>query len=1142
MRRFACCISLFIAPFLAAQDNEGDEIFELSPFTVEATEDTGYRATSTLAGTRLRTDLRDVGSAISVITKEFLQDTGVTDNESLLIYTTNTETGGVQGNYAGLGGGERLQEGGAMLRPNSNNRVRGLNSADNTRNYMLTDIPWDNYIVDRVDLQRGPNSILFGLGSPSGIINATLTGANFRDSSKAEFRFGSWGSIRGSVSLNRVLVEDQLAVRVAALTDREKFQQDPAFEDDERIYLAFKWEPKLLKSDSARTTITGNYENGEIESNRPRTLPPEDRLTPWFTRMDQAVYDPFFAYNYYEDVPRSGTNVAGSPNRDTSVFQLFGGNQIYFADPNSGSQQGIIRVGEFAATTKRGLGPDGNVDQNVNMLPFWRSVSIAGHSDYAEQEGLPFSTTLAPFKAQSLTDRSIFDFKNHLIDGPNKREYRDFDAVNFKLNQTFLDDRIGFEIAYDQQGYGDRSFRPYGSNPILTVDINTKLPTDLIDNPNVGRPYIYNRTRFGTGARQTDREVMQATAFADVRFHDFMDDSWASKLLGRHVFTAFASNQDIEQRDQQWSSYMMDRDFGEFQAVPGIQMAERELMLMSYLGDSMIGRNLSNISVSPITAVQTVPAAQTIRLFDATWNATGVAFDDPWIQPFTGEESTQSENGGNYIGFTDRSYTVLSGATAAEGVLSTEKANRQLDEIESHSFVWQGFLWDGALVPTYGYRKDEAVSYSTNLNSSDLHIDLTDGSYELPSTANNVVEGESHSWSVVLHWDTLFGELPGGMQFSTFWNTSSNFQPAAGRINHVAEPLDAPSGETEDYGFVVSAFEGRAHLKVNWYETNVANASFDPGNLWVMGAQEARAIKAAKQFEANLNGEPGADNWYYRPRDGQTEEEALAEQRLHVDAVLSNQVSQAYYDAWGMDPVNGWTGNWWLGGGTPTGLTSTADTQSKGVEYELSVQPTKNWSVMINASEQTAQNTNLAGSLKEYVAARKAHWDGPAGDIRMWWGGGSSSIGAQFNQLFYSGYQLALQQEGTNVPEMRPWRFNLVSTYRFTEGRMNGVHVGGSLRWEDEVAIGYPVFTDTDGQDKFRIESPYWGPSRENFDLWAGYTRKLNDGKKWRIQLNLRNAFAKDELIPITVQGDGAPGTFRLPNSRQWTLTNTLEW
>ena len=61
---------------------------------------TGWSASSTLAGTRLNTELRDAASSVAVVTKDFLKDVGATDNKGLLAYTTNSEVGGAKGNFA----------------------------------------------------------------------------------------------------------------------------------------------------------------------------------------------------------------------------------------------------------------------------------------------------------------------------------------------------------------------------------------------------------------------------------------------------------------------------------------------------------------------------------------------------------------------------------------------------------------------------------------------------------------------------------------------------------------------------------------------------------------------------------------------------------------------------------------------------------------------------------------------------------------------------------------------------------------------------------------------------------------------------------------------------------------------------------
>ena len=83
-------------------DSEG--VVSLSPVVVEAGEDKGYTATSTLAGTRVRTNLRDIASSVSVVTEEFLRDAGATNSNNLLAFTPSTEVAGMRGNSTGQAG------------------------------------------------------------------------------------------------------------------------------------------------------------------------------------------------------------------------------------------------------------------------------------------------------------------------------------------------------------------------------------------------------------------------------------------------------------------------------------------------------------------------------------------------------------------------------------------------------------------------------------------------------------------------------------------------------------------------------------------------------------------------------------------------------------------------------------------------------------------------------------------------------------------------------------------------------------------------------------------------------------------------------------------------------------------------------
>jgi hypothetical protein len=63
-----------------------------------------------------------------------------------------------------------------------------------------------------------------------------------------------------------------------------------------------------------------------------------------------------------------------------------------------------------------------------------------------------------------------------------------------------------------------------------------------------------------------------------------------------------------------------------------------------------------------------------------------------------------------------------------------------------------------------------------------------------------------------------------------------------------------------------------------------------------------------------------------------------------------------------------------------------------------------------------------------------------------------------------------------------------------------------------------------------------------NIDLMIGYSRRLSKKLGWEIQLNVRNAFGKNELVPVTVQPDGSYAAYRIVECPSWTLTNTIKF
>ena len=366
------------------QNQTEEPALELSPFVVQAEEDTGYAAKDTLAGTRIRTDLKDVGSAIQVVTQKFLTDTNSKNSADLLVLTTGTEVAGQGGNFTGGGDGAVIDTT-AYTKPVANTRVRGLAEADNLRDFFLTDIPWDSYNVGRVDLQRGPNSVLFGIGSPAGIINSSLNQASFKDENKVEYQFGSFGSNRGVADFNKVLIKDTLALRLAVLDDQTNYRQKPAFRNDQRFYAALRFDPKLFKN--GRTSIRANYENGDINANNPRLTPPMDAITPWFTSMGKQT----FTYQNSNNLTTFG-NAQYNPWLGAAGNRIWDGLAATYENNNPG-------LGFLLAASPANY-PTADSSRNNTVNGSYKGIQ--GYNGYAfnsRQAGY----VIQPFKAKSLS-------------------------------------------------------------------------------------------------------------------------------------------------------------------------------------------------------------------------------------------------------------------------------------------------------------------------------------------------------------------------------------------------------------------------------------------------------------------------------------------------------------------------------------------------------------------------------------------------------------------------------------------------------------------------------------------------------------------------------------------------------------------
>lgn len=866
------------------ENSDDDSIVVLSPFEVTADSDVGYTASQTLAGNRLNTDLRDIGSAVSVVTKEFLQDVGATDNASLLQYTTGTEVSGYRGNFAGVGDAASLNE--DTIRPSENNRVRGLAAADNTRDFFRSDIPWDSYNVDRVDLQRGANSILFGQGSPAGIINTGLKSAQFRNFGEAEFRVGSYGTVRGSIDLNREIIPGQLALRINGLMEDEGFRQEEAFSRDERLYGALRYEPEMLNHDGLRTIIKANFESGAVDSNNPRFLPPADAITPWFTQLNQATYNQFQAFDHLSGRPNHGqfrVNLAatGAPNPAYEPYLgTFGfpsprsGPAVFF---NNGSQTMQVTdvIGAFVSG---GLGADGAVDGGIAAMPDNGWLSLQGTAQWAINSGADYSKA-GLWKNNLITDPAIFDFYHHLIDGDTKREWQDFDVFNVSLAQTYFHDKVGISLDYSRENYesGQKALLPgevrlqvdpmavYGDG---TPNAAGEPYSDGTPNPNVGRAFVSTNNAWSNRAYDNDRESKRATAFIKHDFNEDRSDNWFKRLLGSHTLTGLVGEDTAKSDGRQWQRYgIFDDAFYNLEGRPDERFnGSLTPTQIVYLGDSLLGSPLNQANIPVVTGNVTM-ASGPISYFDSTWNSS-VNPADPWENGFYApgsaeRSSTQAENPANYVGWTTTPLNIIDAeASDANRDRLTTRATLDKAVTSSQALVWQGKLLSDALIGTYGWRKDTAKSYAFDMSPNDFSpaddrgaVDLSDSYYKLPTTGAEA-EVQSRSYSIVAHLsdlpvlDNMMERLP--VDISLYYSKSTNFKPDSSRVDIYGASHPAPSGKTIERGVRVETRDGKYSLRVNRYVTSNANATSTQINAAAIGSWMQLTQNFANVFDYNI--------------------------------------------------------------------------------------------------------------------------------------------------------------------------------------------------------------------------------------------------------------------------------------------------
>jgi hypothetical protein len=225
---------------------------------------TGYAAQETLAGTRLRTDLRDVGASLTVITPEFLQDLAANSLDKALLYTPSVDTvegensDGTRaaGQFLRFGTGQQYSIRGFV----SNSGEQGLANDFFTSPRCPTTPTTSSASPSPAAPTPSSSAWAARRASPSPPPNAPSSPRGQKTQVQAQY--DRWSSRRLAFDHNQPILPGRLAVRLNALHDEKR--EFRLYEGRQQDRLTFGVTARPFR----HTTITANHEQLQPQPQR----------------------------------------------------------------------------------------------------------------------------------------------------------------------------------------------------------------------------------------------------------------------------------------------------------------------------------------------------------------------------------------------------------------------------------------------------------------------------------------------------------------------------------------------------------------------------------------------------------------------------------------------------------------------------------------------------------------------------------------------------------------------------------------------------------------------------------------------------------------------------------------------------------
>ena len=235
-------------------DGDGTNQMRLAPITVEGESESavgpveGYVANRSATGTKTNTPLIETPQSISVITQDRLDAQDVNTINDALRYSP-----GVLGEA--FGNDSRVDF--LQYRGFDESGTGVFRDGLQLRSFAFAEFRPDLYGAQRVEILRGPASVLYGQGTPGGLVNIVTKRPTVSAFSEVEVEAGTFEHLEGKFDVGGPLVgSNQLFFRLTGLARDSETQVD--FIDDDRLFFApaLTWRPR----DGTTLTLLSRYQ------------------------------------------------------------------------------------------------------------------------------------------------------------------------------------------------------------------------------------------------------------------------------------------------------------------------------------------------------------------------------------------------------------------------------------------------------------------------------------------------------------------------------------------------------------------------------------------------------------------------------------------------------------------------------------------------------------------------------------------------------------------------------------------------------------------------------------------------------------------------------------------------------------------